>query len=132
MNPPNDPRTAADDDAALRALYGRAQAQISAGTTARLHRARHAATTGSTASPARRSWAWPAAAGFAALFALAIGMQSLAPPAPPTATPAPVLAEADGAAALDDGVADALATYEESPDFYLWLAANESTLLAME
>lgn len=127
MIPPNDPRTAADDDA-LRALYGRAQAQISAGTTARLHRARHAAT---TATSARRRWAWPAAAGFAALFALAIGMQSLAPP-PHSAAPTPVLAEAEGAAALDDGMADALATYEESPDFYLWLAANESTLLAME
>ncbi|WP_337244217.1 hypothetical protein [Luteimonas sp. gir] len=126
---PNQPHTAADGDAALRALYGHAQAQISAGTTARLHRARHAAT---TATPAWRRWAWPAAAGFAALFALAIGLQSLAPPAPSTTTPAPVLAEADGAAALDDGVADALATYEESPDFYLWLAANESTLLAME
>lgn len=126
---PNHPHTAADGDAALRALYGRAQAQISAGTTARLHRARHAAT---TATPARRHWAWPAAAGFAALFALAIGMQSLAPPAPPSAAPAPVLAEVEEAAVLDDGVADALATYEESPDFYLWLAANESTLLAME
>ncbi|MEN5062352.1 hypothetical protein [Luteimonas sp. TWI1416] len=131
MIPPNDPRTAADDDAALRALYGRAQTQISAGTTARLHRARHVAT---TAAPARRSWAWPAAAGLAAVLALAIGVQSLAPPAPSSAASAstPVLAEADGPAALDDGMADALATYEESPDFYLWLAANESTLLAME
>ncbi|KLI97778.1 hypothetical protein [Luteimonas sp. FCS-9] len=130
MTPPNAPRTAADD-AALRALYGRAQARISAATTARLHRARHAATTG---APARRGWAWPVAAGFAALFALAIGVQSLAPLPPATgeAAPVPVLAEADGAASIEDGVADALATYEESPDFYLWLAANESTLLAME
>ena len=34
--------------------------------------------------------------------------------------------------AEDDAAADAYVAYDESPDFYLWLAANEATLLAVE
>lgn len=122
------------DDAALRALYRHAQGAISPATTARLHRGRHAAA--QSAAPARRGWALPLATGFAAICALAIGARVLMPgadvaaPAAPAATP--VLAAADSAAHMDEGVAEALASYEESPDFYRWLAANETTLLAVE
>jgi len=119
------------DDAALRALYRHAQDAISPATTARLHRGRHAAARSTT--PARRGWGLPLATGFAALCALAIGARMLmpAPDAPaPAATPA--LAAADSAARLDEGVDDTLAGYEESPDFYRWLAANETGLLALE
>jgi len=119
------------DDAALRALYARAQDTITPATTARLHRARHAATQSTT--QARRGWRLPLATGFAAICALAIGARMLMP-ADETPAPAatPVLAAADSAAHLDEGVAEALAGYEESPDFYRWLAANETTLLAVE
>nr|WP_255682216.1 hypothetical protein [Luteimonas sp. BDR2-5] len=123
-------------DAALRALYRDAQTHISGGTMARLHQARHAAS--QNASAPRRRWTWPVAASFAALFALAVGMQVVAPPGPETGTaPAPdviasvdaLLPDPDG---FDDAVDDAVAAYDESPDFYLWLASNEATLLALE
>lgn len=125
MNRSLDPQ----DDAALRALYRQAQGTITPATTARLHRARHAAAQG--AAPARRGWGLPLATGFAAIFALAIGARMLMPGADaPTAMP--VLAAAESAAHIDEGVDEALAGYDESPDFYRWLAANESTLLAVE
>lgn len=124
MNRSHDPQ----DDAALRALYRQAQDTITPATTTRLHRARHAAS--QAPAPARR-WGIPLAAGFAAVCALAIGARMLMPAADaPTATP--VLAAAESAAHIDDGVDEALAGYDESPDFYRWLAANESTLLAVE
>ena len=66
-------------DAAVRALYLQAQDHVSAGTTARLNRARHAAL---SAAPApRRGWTWPLVAGCTALLALAAGLQISAPPA---------------------------------------------------
>ena len=105
----------------------------SAGTTARLNRARHAAL---SAAPApRRGWAWPLAAGCTALLALAAGLQISAPPASDPASAqavasAPLTLAED--AMLDDAAADAYVAYDESPDFYLWLAANEATLLAVE
>ncbi|MCD9095926.1 hypothetical protein LU699_03990 [Luteimonas fraxinea] len=125
MNRSHDPQ----DDAALRALYVQAQDTITPATTTRLHRARHAASQATT--PARRGWGMPLATGFAAVCALAIGARMLMPASDaPTATP--VLAAAESAAHIDEGVDEALAGYDESPDFYRWLAANESTLLAVE
>lgn len=127
MNRSHDPQ----DDAALRALYARAQDTITPATTTRLHRARHAAS--QATAPALRGWGIPLATGFAALCALAIGARMLMPGVDaPAQTATPVLAAADSAAHLDEGVDEALAGYDESPDFYRWLAANESTLLAVE
>lgn len=129
MNRPHDPL----DETALRALYRQAQGTISPATTARLHRARHAAT--QAASAPARSWRLPLATGLAAVFAVAIGVRTLPPGNPPeAAAPAvtPALAAADSATRLDDGLDEVLAGYEESPDFYRWLAANETTLLALE
>lgn len=122
------------DDAALRALYARAQTTISSATTARLHRVRYAAT--QTDVPRRRR-RLPLATGLAAVFALAIGVRVLLPGNPPDAAqpqplPMPALAAADSATRLDDGLDEVLAGYEESPDFYRWLAANETTLIALE
>lgn len=130
MTLPRDPQ-ATSGDAAMRALYLQAQDRITPGTTARLHRARHAAVNAQSAP--RRGWAWPVAAGCAALFALALGMQFTAPPAS-DATPGPAVAPLMAAedAMRDESAADAVAAYEESPDFYLWLATNEATLLALE
>lgn len=129
---PHDPHVP-PTDAAVRALYLQAQDQVSAGTTARLNRARHAAL--SAAPPPRRGWAWPLAAGCTALLALAAGLQISAPPASDPASAqavasAPLTLAED--AMLDDASADAYVAYDESPDFYLWLAANEATLLAVE
>ncbi|MGO3127819.1 MAG: hypothetical protein ACTIJY_07100 [Luteimonas sp.] len=125
MNRPHDQQ----DDAALRALYRQAQDTITPATTTRLHRARHAAS--QAVAPARRGWGLPLATGLAAVCALAIGARMLMPTVDaPTATP--VLAAAESAAHIDEGVDEALAGYDESPDFYRWLAANESTLLAVE
>lgn len=120
-------------DARARALYLEAQAQMSAGTIARLNRARHAAL--SAAPVQRRGWAWPLAAGCTALLALAAGLQISAPPgaapSPPSAAASAPLTVAE-AAVLDDAAAEVYVAYDESPDFYLWLAANEATLLAVE
>jgi len=127
MNWPHDPQ----DEAALRALYVQAQDAITPATTARLHRARHAAA--QAAAPARRGWGLPLASGFAAVCALAIGARMLMPGADaPAPAATPVLAAAESAAHIDEGLDEALAGYDESPDFYRWLAANESTLLALE
>ena len=120
-------------DARARALYLEAQAQMSAGTLARLNRARHAAL--SAAPVQRRGWAWPLAAGCTALLALAAGLQISAPPgaapSPPSAAASAPLTVAE-AAVLDDAAAEVYVAYDESPDFYLGLAANEATLLAVE
>lgn len=127
---PHDPEPGSGD-IALRALYLQAQDGISAATTARLHRARHAAAC--TRPRPARSWAWPAAAGLAALCVLAIGMQLNAPPAveaPATSAIAPLAAAEE--AVRDQGAADAFSAYEESPDFYLWLATSDAALLALE
>ncbi len=125
-----------NDDASMRARYRDAQAHISGATLARLHQARHAALQAEAGR--RRPWAWPLAASFAALFALAVGMQVLGPPgATPDVLPAgDVVAVVDAALpaadVADADVDDAAAAYDESPDFYLWLASNEATLLALE
>jgi len=129
MNRQQDPL----DDAALRALYRRSQGTISPQTTARLHRARHAAL--QAADTPRFGWRLPLAAGFAAVFALAIGLRLALPgdtPGGSAPAPAPALAAATPAGPLDDELGDALAGLEESPDFYRWLADNETTLLALE
>lgn len=132
MTAPSDAPRATRADAAARALYLQAQDQLSVATTARLHRVRTAAL--DEATPSRRGWMLPLTAGFAALFALAVGIQlggPSAPDIPSTDTDAGPLVAVDEAV-FDDGTTDAFVAYDESPDFYLWLAANEATLLAME
>lgn len=113
-------------DAAMRDLHAQAVSQVSAATMAGLHRRRHAAL--HVARPRRvPRWAWAAA--FASVCALAIGLGSgllrddAVPPAPASVAAAPVPA---------DGIDDAFASLDENPDFYLWLASSDATLLAME
>ncbi len=133
MNPHHDPSQDPNThtDAALRTLYVDAQTQLSGGTIARLHQRRHAA----LQAPARgRRWALPLAASCAALFALAIGLQFTTPSevTPETAPARQVAVVAPDNIETADAAQDAVAAYDESPDFYLWLAANEATLLAAE
>lgn len=114
-------------DQAMRGLHARAVADVSAPTMAQLHRRRHAVLQGG-ARP-RRRFGWPAAATFASLLVVAIGLgfglqttsESPAPSAP-VATGGTVSGEVD----------DAYAALDENPDFFLWLASSDATLLAME
>lgn len=113
-------------DAAMRDLHAQAVSQVSAATMAGLHRRRHAAL--HDAGP-RRVPRWALATAFASVCALAIGLGSGLlrddgmPPAPASVAAAPESVE---------GIDDAFASLDENPDFYLWLASSDATLLAME
>lgn len=124
-----DTRNASFDQAA-RARYTDALEHLSPAVRVRLQQARQAAAQAAPGpGPARRpaAWAW---VGTAAVLSLVVGLQlRQAPvghgPAVPRATP---LADSRPAQAVDDEVASMLATLDENPDFYLWLAANDSAL----
>jgi hypothetical protein len=57
---------------------------------------------------------------------VAIGMRFLAPPAP---TP---VAQPMATTTSNSGYVDSVATLDENPDLYLWLASSEAEPLAME
>lgn len=110
-------------DEAARGLHRRALGEISAPTRARLRLARHAAATDVRAP--RRGMGWALASGCTAVFALAIGLQLQRGPqavAPAAVTPVAAL-PAPEAAAYDSSTA--LASLDENPDFYLWLASDD-------
>ena len=115
-------------DDAMRHLHAQAVSQVSAGTTAELHRRRHAAL--QTASRRRGPFGWPAAAAFASVLgvALALGfaLKREAPQAPAQ------VASTDVATTTDEDLDASYGTLDENPDFYLWLASSDATLLAME
>ena len=115
-------------DQALRTLHAHALSQLSAGTTAQLHRRRQAAL---SAAPARRRFGWPLpAAAFASLLVVAAGLGfglRTVGDAPTTATAAPIAA-VDAA----DSIEGVLADLDQNPDFYAWLASGDADLLAME
>lgn len=103
-------------DRAMRGLHGQALTHVSARTRARLRAARTAAI---HPAPAR-GLRWAVASGFAAIFALAIGLQWWGPASTgqaPTQT-----------AAIDAADYGTVATLDENPDLYLWLASNDDTL----
>jgi hypothetical protein len=112
-------RVATQFDDTMRRLHADALAQVSAPTRARLRAARTGAT--GAANRARPGIGWALASGFAAVFALVIGLQ-LRGPSPTAVTPPPVATVPADDIAFD--VDTAVATLDESPDFYLWLAAN--------
>lgn len=111
-------------DAALRARHQAALERLSPRVQAQLAQRRNAALRGE--GSARRGHGLRfAAASFAALFALAIGLQQLrttpAPAAPATAHIAPTPSVTADSTMLD-----------EDPDFYAWLASPDAQLVAME
>jgi len=127
-------------DQRARAYYRDAEQHISARTMAELHRRRISVT---SADPSARSAnGWPgwrlAGAALAGVCALAIGLGWWLPSSLPADAPA------TGMAALEtQGTRDALEALEaldalpltaldEDSDFFLWLAAHEASLLAME
>lgn len=111
-------------DRDMRKLHADAVSQISPQTLARLRSVRQQT---QTAPRRAHAWRWIAASAFSAVLAVALGVQFL----PQTATSpgaAPALAAADSQADYDD----ALATLDENPDLYVWLASSEAEPLAME
>jgi hypothetical protein len=118
-------------DRAARARYANALEHLSPAVRVRLQQARHAATPAAPGPKRHRiGWAW---AGSAAVLSLIVGLQlrhapiDLPPATPLAAVPAdnhPVNKQA----AIDHEVASMLAALDENPDFYLWLAANDSAL----
>ncbi len=109
-------------DRTMRELHGQALTQVSPQVRARLRAARTAA---ATERAPMHGWRWVLASGCAAVFALAIGLQwqEQSPASLPTQTAGNEVADDD----TDDDVI-ALATLDESPDLYLWLASNDDTL----
>ena len=114
-------------DQAMRALHADAVANLSAGTMAQLHARRHAAL--STAPARGFRWRLPAAA-FASLLVVAVGLgfglQSFRNAPPQAAAPAVA------AAVPDTGIEAVLDDFDQSPDFYAWLASGDADLIAME
>jgi len=115
-------------DCATRELHAHALTQVSPHVRARLRAARVGASAAAGVSMHR--FGWMLATGFAAVFALAIGVQWRSAAPAPTDMAASV-ADIDGADTNDAeaGNADgATATLDENPDFYLWLASNDDAV----
>ena len=122
MNPGIDDKEKFDRD--MRQLHASAVASISPQTLARLRGARHAAQT----TPRRgHAWRWMVASAFPAVLAVAIGVQFL-----PRSTPVPAVQPVAATTGTDNDYSDSVATLEENPDLYLWLASSEAEPLAME
>jgi len=127
-------------DQRARACYRDAEQQVSARTMAELHRRRIAACTADGTGRAARAWfGWPLATAFAGICALALGLGVSWSPAPvPADAPMPawdelaVLDAADTLEALDVLDTLNLTALDEDSEFFLWLAAHEASLLAME
>ncbi len=107
----------------MRRLHASAVSNISPQMLAQLRAARHAA---QTAPPRGHAWRWLAATAFSAMLAVALGVQFLPSAGPLSAAP-PV-----AAAGSAPGYTDTVATLDENPDLYLWLASSEAAPLAME
>lgn len=114
-------------DAALRARHAEALEQLSPRVRAQLAQRRHAALRGQTHPRARPVGLRYAIAGFAAIGALALGLQLQRPSSlDPATTPATVAHTAATAALRGDTLLD------QDPEFYAWLASPDAQQLAME
>jgi len=111
-------------DRDMRQLHAIAVSQVSPQTLARLRAARHAA---QTAPKRGHAWRWVAATAFSAVLAVALGVQFL-----PQSGTVPAMQPTVAAMDDDDVYGDSLATLDESPDLYMWLASSEAEPLAME
>ena len=111
-------------DAALRGHHQVSLQQLSPKVRAQLARRRHAALRGT--SPQRSHRLGYAAAGFAALCALAIGLQFHSPPTPSPAADTMLVGKKAIPARTDSIILD------QDPDFYAWLASPDAMQVAME
>ncbi|HEY5972199.1 MAG TPA: hypothetical protein VIT22_09525 [Pseudoxanthomonas sp.] len=111
-------------DRDMHQLHAAAVNPVSPQTLARLRAARHTA----QAAPQRgHAWRWIAASAFSAVLAVAIGVQFL-PQSTSVPATQPVVTTVDTA----NDYGDSVATLDENPDLYLWLASSEAEPLAME
>ncbi len=111
-------------DEVLRGHHRASLVELSPKVRAQLAQRRHAALRG--ASPQRSHRLGFAAAGFAALCALAIGVQFRNPPTPSPASNT-ILASTTSAPARADTI-----ILDQDPDFYAWLASSDAMQVAME
>jgi len=111
-------------DDVLRGHHRASLVELSPKVRAQLAQRRHAALRGSSPHRSHR-WGF-AAAGLAALCALAIGVQFRNPP---TSSPAAdgMLASTTSAAVRADSI-----ILDQDPDFYAWLASPDAMQVAME
>ncbi|MCE7031060.1 hypothetical protein LY625_00190 [Lysobacter sp. GX 14042] len=121
-------------DGRARELYRQSLEQLPASTHARLRAARRDALSAPPGALRMQRW-WPA--GMAAALALAVvatlGLER--PPQPATETrlvQAPATPVATSLASSDPELALMLESLDNNPDFYLWLAANDDALPALE
>ena len=108
-------------DESLRGHHATAVERLSPRTRAQLTHRRNAALRGERVAPAHGMRY--AAAGFAAICALAIGLQFGMMPAPGT----PAAGIASGTASSTDAT-----MLDEDPEFYAWLASADAQQIAME
>lgn len=119
-------------DRRARALHAQALAAQSPRVRAQLHHRLQAVLAGTgTSGATRRShpahrWSWATAAVLALALAFGAPWRNVHEPAVPAA-----MAQAAVAHAADTD-ATGLATLEQDPDFYLWLASSDAVALAME
>lgn len=121
-------------DRRMRALHARAVEQVPSRTLYELQVRRANAAAGAPPTPPRSLAArggWWLAGGLAAVFALGIGLRQPILEGSPAADAPPPLAAA-GTAADTAAWEDGLAALDEDPDLYLWLASQDSLILAME
>lgn len=136
MTTDNDIRGAGDAqlDRVARALHAQAVAHVPARTLRRLRTPR-ASSTPARAVRTTRTFGWVAVAACAAVVAIAIGLRPDAvAPTPGDVATAPTIAVTDvpDSGSGNDAYADALASLDEDPGFYLWLASSDVQPLAME
>lgn len=117
-------------DRAARALHAEALRSVTPQVRSQLQQARHAA---SRAGHAKRSLAWTWAGSTAVLaLVLGVGVQYQRSPMGTSSAPLATVPAADPTLEIfergDPQVDDLLAALDESPDFYLWLAANDGAL----
>lgn len=111
-------------DAAVRGHHQVSLQQLSPKVRAQLAQRRHAALLGT--APQRSHRLGYAAAGFAALCALAIGLQFRGPPTPSPARDTMLVSTKAIPVRTDSIILD------QDPDFYAWLASSDAMQVAME
>jgi hypothetical protein len=124
LSEPSPTRSDATFDRQLRDRYTDAALHLSARTNAQLQQRLRAAIAQRPQARDNRQSAWLLATACTLALVAAIGLQWRAQDAPAPRTPVPV------ADAGDNG--EIVATLEETPDLYLWLASEDAIALASE
>lgn len=129
--PDNTPLDDTAFDRKARQLHAASIAHVSAATQAQLRQRRRAALAGSRGVAAHRMVRPLAWTGALALLAVAIVLPlALQPPEAPVEAPSTIAATPSPTATVaDDGT---IATLEEDPQLYVWLASSDAIALASE